>query len=583
MSNALGKFLPAWLSRSLRNRAWIFVAMAILLSLVVRVRLRDMPLERDEGEYAYAGQLILQGVPPYKDAYNMKLPGTYVAYALIMAVFGQTPSGIHIGVALVNAATIWLLFLLGRKLLDDAAGAAAAVSYALMSLSPNVLGLAGHATHFVVLPAIGGILLLLRAIDAPRRSNADGSDAKLPIADWRLLSLSGVLFGLSFLMKQHGIFFGVFAGLLILWVRFESRLLGPAEGGLGTRRYPRRRAGRAVRVDWFALIRELALFCAGFALPYLLTCLWLWAAGVFPQFWFWTVTYGSKYASAVPLVKASDLTGAMLKAVIGPNLVFWLLPWVGALMMWWDESLDGRRRFLLTALFVCSAVSISIGFYFRVHYFIQLLPVLALLIAVAVSRSIRLLRGDQSIELFLAFAVLVVSVLAAGAVLIGNGAIWFTHAPRKAAEEIYGSTVFGDARDAAELIKSNTASTARIAVIGSEPEIYFYSRRRSATGHIYTYALMEKQPHALIMQEEFISEVESNRPQYVVYVNNPLSWLVGPDSEKKLLDWWPKYWETNLNLVHTINTRQGADLLDDATADGPRNPPNLVLILTRKP
>jgi len=579
----LDSFLPTWLIGSLRNRAWIFVALAILLSLAVRVRLRDMPLERDEGEYAYAGQLILQGVPPYKDAYNMKLPGTYVAYALIMAVFGQTPSGIHFGLALVNAATIGLLFLLGKKLLDDAAGAAAAVSYALMSLSPNVLGLAGHATHFVVLPALAGILLLLRAVDAPRQRNADGSDAKLPSADGRFLLLSGVLFGLAFVMKQHGIFFGVFGGLFILWVRFESRLLGPADGGLGTRRYPRRRAGDTARVDWLALIREVAVFSAGFALPYLLTCLWLWAAGVFPQFWFWTVTYGSKYAAAVPLVKAADLTSAMLRAIIGPNIVFWLLPWVGALMMWWDERLDGRRRFLLTALFLCSAASISIGFYFREHYFIQLLPVLALLIAVAVSRSIRLLRGDQSIELFLALAVLVVSGLAAGAVLIGNGAIWFAHAPRKAVEEIYGSTVFGDARDAAEFIKANTTPTARIAVIGSEPEIYFYSRRRSATGHIYTYALMERQPHALAMQEEFIREVETNRPEYVVYVNNPFSWLVRAESEKKLLEWWPTYWATNLNLIHTINTRQGTDLADDGTANKSGTSANLVLILARKP
>lgn len=37
------------------------------------------PLERDEGEYAYAGQLMLQGIPPYQLAYNMKLPGTYAA------------------------------------------------------------------------------------------------------------------------------------------------------------------------------------------------------------------------------------------------------------------------------------------------------------------------------------------------------------------------------------------------------------------------------------------------------------------------------------------------------------------------
>jgi len=582
MSKALDKFLPDWLRGSLRNRAWIFVALAILLSVAVRVRLRDMPLERDEGEYAYAGQLILQGVPPYKDAYNMKLPGTYVAYALIMAMFGQTPSGIHVGLALVNAATIWLLFLIGKKLLDDAAGAAAAISYALMSLSPNVLGLAGHATHFVVLPALGGILLLLRAVDAPRQRNADGSDAKHPGADWRILLLSGILFGLAFLMKQHGLLFGVFGGLFILWVRFESRLLGPAEGGLGTRRYPRRRAGDAARVDWIALIKELAWFSGGFTLPYLLTCLWLWAAGVFPQFWFWTVTYGSKYASAVPFVRASDLTGAMLKAVVGPNLVFWLLPWVGMLMMWWDERLDGRRRFLLTALFLCSAVSISIGFYFREHYFIQLLPALALLIAVAVSRSIRLLRGDQSIELFLAFGVLVVSVLAAGAVLIGNGSIWFAYAPRKAVEEIYGSTVFGDARDAAELIKTNTAPTARIAVIGSEPEIYFYSRRRSATGHIYTYALMERQPHALAMQEEYIREVESNRPEYVVYVNNPLSWLAVPDSEPKLLSWWPQYWAGNLELLRTFTTRQGEAEFREKDPAPPGSSGNYLVIFKRK-
>ena len=102
-----------------RHRAWLLVALAVLFVLIVRVRLRDMPLERDEGEYAYAGQLILQGVPPYKEAYNMKLPGTYAAYAAIMAVFGQSPSGIRLGLALVNGASIVLVFLLGRKLLDN--------------------------------------------------------------------------------------------------------------------------------------------------------------------------------------------------------------------------------------------------------------------------------------------------------------------------------------------------------------------------------------------------------------------------------------------------------------------------------
>jgi hypothetical protein len=64
-----------------RYLPWLLVAVVIPFEGYVRFRLRKIPLERDEGEYAYAGQLMLQGVPPYKLAYNMKLPGTYAAYA----------------------------------------------------------------------------------------------------------------------------------------------------------------------------------------------------------------------------------------------------------------------------------------------------------------------------------------------------------------------------------------------------------------------------------------------------------------------------------------------------------------------
>ena len=71
--------------------AWWGLAIIVFgVTVAIRIRLLGMPLERDEGEYAYAGQLMLQGIPPYKLAYNMKFPGTYAAYAAIMSVFGQT-------------------------------------------------------------------------------------------------------------------------------------------------------------------------------------------------------------------------------------------------------------------------------------------------------------------------------------------------------------------------------------------------------------------------------------------------------------------------------------------------------------
>ena len=71
-------------SRSLFVRLWPWLVVLGILLFVgfIRVRLLEMPLERDEGEYAYAGQLILQGIPPYELAYNMKLPGTYYACLL---------------------------------------------------------------------------------------------------------------------------------------------------------------------------------------------------------------------------------------------------------------------------------------------------------------------------------------------------------------------------------------------------------------------------------------------------------------------------------------------------------------------
>src|SRR5580700_11574091 len=114
---------------------WCVSALLVVMVFFafVRVRLRDMPLERDEGEFAYVGQLMLQGIPPYKIASNMKLPGTYAAYAAIMAVFGETTSGIRDGLILVNAAATILVFLLGKYLYGPLAAAVAGVTYSFLS------------------------------------------------------------------------------------------------------------------------------------------------------------------------------------------------------------------------------------------------------------------------------------------------------------------------------------------------------------------------------------------------------------------------------------------------------------------
>jgi hypothetical protein len=84
-----------------------YLISALILATVVyvRIRLLPVPLERDEGEFAYMGQLLLKGFAPFTHAYTMKLPGVSVVYAFFMALFGQSPTAIHLGLLLVNLLT----------------------------------------------------------------------------------------------------------------------------------------------------------------------------------------------------------------------------------------------------------------------------------------------------------------------------------------------------------------------------------------------------------------------------------------------------------------------------------------------
>src|SRR5438270_11283594 len=263
--------VPAWRV----EWPWICLGLILVFVVVVRIRVLPVPLERDEGEFAYAGQLILEGIPPYQLAYNVKLPGIYAAYALVMAVFGQTPAGIHLGLLFVNLSAIVLLFFLARRLFDNYAAIIASATYALMSTSPAVLGFAAHATHFVILAALGGFLVLLRGLESRR-----------------LLTLfwSGLLFGVSVLMKQHGVFFGVFAFGLLLFKEFSTESAVSAGDSPATgRQNPRAES----KTNLLPKLRRLAAFSFGTVVPYALTCLILWWAGVFDKFWQWTVLYAS--------------------------------------------------------------------------------------------------------------------------------------------------------------------------------------------------------------------------------------------------------------------------------------------------
>ena len=96
---------------------------------------------------------------------------------------------------------------------------------------------------------------------------------------------------------------------------------------------------------------------------------------------------------------------------------------------------------------------------------------------------------------------------------------------------------------------------ATLAVLGSEPEIYFYSSRHSTTGYIYTYGLMEEQKYAFTMQQQMIREVEAGRPEFLVYIGVPTSWLGRPDSPQEVafFSWAQRYVQQEYELVGIVD------------------------------
>jgi hypothetical protein len=525
----------------LRVAWWVLGLTVFGLTLTIRIRLLGIPLERDEGEYAYAGQLMLQGIPPYELAYNMKFPGTYAAYALLMSIFGQTITGIHLGLLLVNAATVVLIFFLGRKLINSTAGIAAAASYAVLSVSPSVLGLAGHATHFVLLPVIGGTLLLLN------QSNQQ--------AFGRLFA-SGLFFGLGLLMKQPAFFFPLFGAFYLLLRDIRAEL-------------------HSKRI----LLREL-VFGTGVVFPFGITGLILWNAHVFKNFWFWTIDYARQYGSLVPLSKAPQIFIHNVKEVIGAGWALWVLAGIGLISGLWTKRTRTSTAFLL-GLLISSVLAASAGFYFRYHYFVLALPAVSLLASVAVSNLSDRLTGRASAVRLLVFLLFGAAL---GWPLFQEKKIFFQLSPVEASRMIYPESPFVESVRIAEFVREHTNSNDTIAVLGSEPEIYFYSNRHSATGYIYTYGLMERQKYAPQMQGEMIREIERTHPRYLIFVGMSDSWLKRPGSEELIFTWAHDYIPQNYSITGLVDL-SATDRTHYYFGDIPRRLPqleNYILICERK-
>lgn len=486
---------------------WGVLAALLVLCALLRLHLLDLPFERDEGEYAYAGWLILQGVPPFLEAYNMKMPGAYAAYAVLMAAFGRSVEGVHLGLLIANAATTILLLFVFRRRCHPAVALTAASFYAVASLLPSVHGFIANAEHFVLLFFAAGLLVLLWAVDVERPA-------------W--LFAAGLLHGLAFMMKQHAAFLILFSGLYLFFSQAQRR------------------------PDRFApCLKSMALFGLGVLLPFALTCIYLWRVGVFDRFWFWTFQYAREYVGVMPLHQGLRELGINFGRLI---LDTPLLIVLAAFALWRLCKADApfERKCLLYGWTALSMLAVSPGLFFRPHYFLLAVPPLAIMAAIGMfwaAQRTASLRPGKAICIAL-FAVAVAYPLAF------ENRLFFRMTSTQILHRLYKDAPFAEAVWIGNRLRRSGRPGDRVAVVGPEPQIYFYARLRAATGYLYTYPLMEPHPYASRMQQEMIDQITKAGPRYMVVIFHPALW---PKPLRPLEAWVKPYLKTHYHPVGYVD------------------------------
>lgn len=479
----------------------IFLVTAIGLLLYTRFNYIHIPFERDEGEYAYAGSLLVHGHYPYKEAYNMKFPGSYFMNALIMKAGGESVEAIRTGVALIVLLTALMAACVAYLFTKNTT--AAALTGAVFLLLTNTMGgegLMANAEHFVNFFAVSGILLtlvFLRRINNPF-----------------FLFVAGILLGLAVIMKQYGYAFCVFGVALLI----EEYL----------------------RKSVYTTVKMMMVLGMGCLFPVALLCLWIVRNGLWQKFWFLTFKYAYAYIGL-----GCGNVGKSLMQIVGSAAPVCVLVVIAVLVTLLCLRQRDARILIMWVIF--SILAFSTGFYLRVHYFILAYPALAVVTGYAYQQATRK-TGVNIAGLVIAALLLLFFVM--------DREEQFPSDPVAVFNRHYPWGMFAEMPKIAQRVNQLIATGDKLSFFGNEPEVYFYPHRIAASGYIYNYSFFEQQPYAYKMMDEFIGEAEANPSPLFVYYTGSLE-QSGPEYEH-FGKWWKlysqKYYLKDVYIANTVDS-----------------------------
>lgn len=465
---------------------WVSMGLLLLFTIILRWQFLDIPLERDESVYYYAGKAALDGGRPYFDFYEMKPPGLFYSYAFLIALFGYSGTGAHLALLFVSLSNTVFTYLVARNFGGKRLAQVSAMAFVFLSLDPGASGLYLVAEHLALLWGLPGVWL---ALQYPERTNK-----------YMLLG-SGALLSLAVLVKQTAGVFGL--AVVVYWL-----------------------------IRWLQSGREQSLkpllwWITGGIIPILCAFLVVWASGTMQDAHFWLYDYPQLYATSANEDKMGLYFQTSWKLVSTGYEGYFLLAGLGLLALWWSRLSLASKTFI-TVWTLLSALTIVPGLRFYGHYYLLAFPAASIAGALVFDTIGKRITQKETMPVL----------------LLALGLVWGAHhfviksnlyirPPLRMISRIYSpGNPFAEHQILAEELKKVLQPNDTIAVFGSDPQYFIYLDKPSPIRHVYMPFLAKGQyPEALEWQQETIRRLKETRPQYVIFNSYPYAWLARYDLE----------------------------------------------------
>lgn len=446
----------------------VFLLVLAAIPVLIYLPFSGTPFERDEGVYATIAQGLLRGEMPYRDLFDNKPPLVYLWYAISFSLFGESVYAPRIVAAASLGVTAVLLYHQARLALPQGAAYAAAILFAISTGLPWV-ALHANTEAYMLLPLMGSLLAFTHGM----------KEEKLK---WFLIA--GLLAGLAMMTKQVAMWnLLALAMVALIWHR------------------------RTAENSWQAIAPTFWMFAGALislsivALPFALT-------GSLDDFLYANLSYNWVYVNFLSWAErfANLGYGMLFFCAIAAPFVAGAL--AGLVIVWRKRAVATDYVLILWA--IASAIGVASGGRFFPHYFLQLMPSLAVLTGVVVYD--RFVNGKQHVlsrpAWMVAIFLIVVSVGTTAVLYISPGEAEHRVVERVAVQKEWEAS----SDNLGNYIQARSNPDDLIFNYGRESQLYFYADRAPAVPYFYDWVL-EYDEDSL---GTIITDLNASKPAYIV-------------------------------------------------------------------